>query len=420
MEQRGYFWNDEGILYIHTHLSAKRTLYTDLRKVVVLSEVKRLGRWGFEVAECKECPALFPERHVKYYNDEYTNFQPHNNENPYPDMQFHRFGELCIYCRAPKFGEGNFVERLDEIGLREHVLAVGFHTDITTLVFEYYTNSTRTFAKPIGLHETHDLVRDGTRYGGFPQSYKVDDLLDVMAFPGVEHVSGKAGSIAIHLDMRWWRPIECNCTRVPFCECVCMAAQARNIASKLLLPKLRTIFESKHFVLGSNPTYFRLQNFNFLAILQVQYDTKRWNIMDNAYKDLPFGSQLDTWRPAKKEGFSADKWFGYCLSEETPEGRITFHTSDCDRRSFFRRLRSSTCVVDKATCGRCVDCRKKEDNMRKVIHYFSFMMVFLNCSEKEKKKRKASAGHGCENMSSTQSSPLLVHKLCALWFTCDN
>jgi hypothetical protein len=64
--------------------------------VVVLTDVKMFGRWGFEVAACKECPALFPERHVKYYNDEYTSCQPHNKENPYPDMQFHRFGGLCI------------------------------------------------------------------------------------------------------------------------------------------------------------------------------------------------------------------------------------------------------------------------------------------------------------------------------------
>jgi hypothetical protein len=43
------------------------------------------------------------------------------------------------------------------------------------------------------------------------------------------------------------------------------------------------------------------------------------------------------------------------------------------------------------------------------------MMVYLNCSDKEKKKRKASAGG--DHMSNTQLSPLLV---CALWFTCDN
>jgi hypothetical protein len=357
MEGRGYSWNEEGILYIHSQLSVNRTLLIDLCKVVVLTDVKMFGRWGFEVAACKECPALFPERHVKYYNDEYTSCQPHNKENPYPDMQFHRFGGLCIYCRAPNFGEGNFVERLDEIGLREHVLAVGLDQDITTLVFEYYTM--RTFAKPVGLRETHELVRGGTRNGGFPQSYKVDDLLDVMSFPGVEHVSGKAGSMAIHLDMRWWRPKECNCRQVPFCECVCMAAQARNIASKLLLPKLQTMFESKHFVLGSYPTFVQLQTFNFLAILQVQYDTSV----------VP-----GTLRQAKKEGFSTDKWIGYCQSEQTPEGRMTFHTRDCDRRIFFRRLRSSTCVVDKATCGRCVDCRKKEDDVRKVIIFIVFFI----------------------------------------------
>lgn len=221
---------------------------------------------------CRQCDSGFKVKNLNY-NDHYKyangfvsivnessttkSRYERRNLNAYPDMQYFRYGSLCINCRAPYLGEGNFEENLDEEGLR---VKVGLPTDISNIVFGYYTN--RIFPE-YNLYATigGNPVKD--TYNG----RVLFDHKDVMSICGVERIFlGNSSSMAIMLDMRWWRPRQCNCTRLPFCECVCMDDQVRNIVNKLKvkLPNLQG-----HHILESFTTRVpSMWEFDFLAILQ--------------------------------------------------------------------------------------------------------------------------------------------------------
>ena len=184
---------------------------------------------------CSQCDTAFHVEKVDYYNNYCHNFRTDSTfstaSNWYPDLQFFRFCELCIKCREPFVDEGNFVESLDEKDLIEQGLGVGLPKCITPLIFEYYEK--RKFPE----YKQYAFEGHGSFFPTVPSYTNIMmmfDNKDVMSIPGVEHIfRGANGSIAVKLDMRWWRPRQCTCTRLPFCECICMAAQNRNISKKL-------------------------------------------------------------------------------------------------------------------------------------------------------------------------------------------
>ena len=314
---------------------------------------------------CSQCNSAFRVKDLRYYGKYKHNssFRQGQTESPspthssyvsryvnqYPDLQFLRFGHLCINCRAPYVGEGNFEESsLDKQGLSAQGANAGLAEAITDLIYEYYTK--REFPE-------YKLFRDLKN----PSNQILSTFLltvhkDKMSIPGVEHIFiGDKESLAIKLDMRWWRPKQCKCTRLPFCECVCMAAQVRNIVNKInaKLPILRRM--GGHYILASIPLQQNLQEYDFLAVLQEP-------MFQTTLNRQPY------------EGIYLHKGdinAGYCKTyphENKKKGSFTNHTSDCGRRVFFRRTRGSPCSADKTTCGRCVDCREKENERRKVVN----------------------------------------------------
>ena len=310
-------------------------------------------------AVCSQCDSAFMVQKLSYYSNyrHGSTFQMLNSfidnfhyapkyENQDPDLQYTRFGNLCINCRAPYIGEGNFEESsLDKEGLTAQGANVGLAGDITNLIYDYYTK--RVFPEfklyPELTSPALQIINNELLY-----IHK-----DVMSMPGVEHAfCGEMATLAIRLDMRWWRPKQCKCTRLPFCECVCMAAQVRNIVNKMnaKLPILRG-----HYVLASIPLQQNIQEYGFLAVLQEpMFQT---TVIRHSYES----SYLH----------KGDVNVGYCKTyavENTKGGSFTNHTSDCGRRVFFRRTRGSTCSADKTTCGRCVDCTEKENERRKVVN----------------------------------------------------
>ena len=83
---------------------------------------------------CSQCNSAFRVKDLRYYGKYKHNssFRQGQTESPspthssyvsryvnqYPDLQFLSFGHLCINCRAPYVGEGNFEESsLDKQGL---------------------------------------------------------------------------------------------------------------------------------------------------------------------------------------------------------------------------------------------------------------------------------------------------------------
>jgi hypothetical protein len=320
-----------------------------------------------ESALCSQCDSAFKVKNLRYYgkykhNCSFLKYETESTssshssyvkkyKNQYPDLQFVRFGLLCINCRAPYVGEGNFEESsLDKEGLSAQGANVGLLGVITNLIYDYYTK------------------REFPEYKLFPDLRSPANQIlhtfllavhkDVMSIPGVEHLFvGDMASLTIRLDMRWWRPKQCKCTRLPFCECVCMAAQVRNIVNKLngRLPILQG-----HYVLASIPTQNNIREYDFLAILQVpMFQT---TLSRSFHEGQPLFGSLE----------NGDLYAGYCqtFAVENPKGgSFTNHTPDCGRRVFFRRTRGSICSADKTTCGRCVDCREKENERRKVVSW---------------------------------------------------
>ena len=314
-------------------------------------------------AVCSQCDSAFRVQKLSYYSN-YRHgscFQMLNSfmdmgdkyENQYPDLQFTRFGDLCINCRAPYIGEGNFeVSSLDIEGLSAQGANVGLAGVITNLIYDYYTK--RVFPE-FKLYPDPELAAS-------PAIQIINNELlyihkDVMSMPGVEHVFWGEMAIKKHirLDMRWWRPKQCKCTRLPFCECVCMAAQVRNIVNKINANTKVPILRGR-YVLASIPLQQNIQEYDFLAVLEEPRIQTTLSRHPNPYESI----YLD------KGEINA----GYCKTylENTKGGSFTNHTSDCGRRVFFRRTRGSPCSADKTTCGRCVDCREKENERRKVVN----------------------------------------------------
>ncbi len=99
--------------------------------VVIFSEsafLQMSSSHAMRGAVCSQCYAAFK------VDDCYSLL-----ENRYPDLQFVRFGLLCINCRAPYVGEGNFEESLDKKGLSAQGANVGLTSETTNLIFDYYT-----------------------------------------------------------------------------------------------------------------------------------------------------------------------------------------------------------------------------------------------------------------------------------------
>jgi hypothetical protein len=317
-------------------------------------------------AHCSQCDSAFRVKKLSYY-DEYrhgstflmyeteSTSPTHSSyvkkyENRYPDLQYVRYGLVCINCRKPYVGEGNFEESsLDKEGLSKQGANVGLPGIITNLIYNYY------------------IKREFPEFKLYPELTSPaiqiinNELLyihkDVMSMPGVEHVfCGDMATLAIRLDMRWWRPKQCKCTRLPFCECVCMAAQIGNIVNKInaKLPILRRM--GGHYVLASLADNNNMREYDFWAILQEPMYTGTYET--NIFKGQP------------SYHHDGDRYAGYCRTytiENPKGGSFTNHTRDCGRRVFFRRTRGSICSADKEPCGRCVDCNEKENERRKVV-----------------------------------------------------
>ena len=145
-------------------------------------------------AVCSQCDSAFRVQKLSYYSN-YRHgscFQMLNSfmdmgdkyENQYPDLQFTRFGDLCINCRAPYIGEGNFeVSSLDIEGLSAQGANVGLAGVITNLIYDYYTK--RVFPE-FKLYPDPELAAS-------PAIQIINNELlyihkDVMSMPGVEHV----------------------------------------------------------------------------------------------------------------------------------------------------------------------------------------------------------------------------------------
>ena len=316
---------------------------------------------GNEFGFCSQCNSTFEVNDLRYYgkykhNDSFLQYQTespsptHSSyvskyKNQYPDLQFLRFGHLCLNCRAPYVGEGNFEESsLDKQGLSAQGANVGLPGVITNLIFDYYTK--REFPE----YKLFPDLRSPANQ--ISSTYLLAVHKDMMSIPGVEHIFvGDMDSLTIRLDMRWWRPKQCKCTRLPFCECVCMAAQVRNMVRKL--NGKHPILQG-HYVLASIPTSNNIGEYDFLAFLQVPMI--QLTLSRNFHEG--FGS-LD-----------ADLYAGYCqtFTVENPKGgSLTNHTTDCGRRISGCRTRGSICSADKVTCGRCVDCSEKDNERRKVV-----------------------------------------------------
>ena len=148
-------------------------------------------------AVCSQCDSAFRVQKLSYYSN-YRHgscFQMLNSyldlgaiyENQYPDLQFTRFGDLCINCRAPYIGEGNFeVSSLDIEGLSAQGANVGLAGVITNLIYEYYTK--RVFPEFKLYPDPEELAS--------PASQIINNELlyihkDVMSMPGWNMFSGE-------------------------------------------------------------------------------------------------------------------------------------------------------------------------------------------------------------------------------------
>lgn len=165
----------------------------------------------------------------------YTTYQNTTGEMVYPDLQFERFGNLCLECRNPHADEGgHFVD--GNLGLKDAAslgpyMGPCMPVDILKLVFGYY-DTRRVFPKFYRMDEArfplmkiHKALRS------------VYENLELMSVPGVEHIgSDWKQKLEITLDMRWFVPKECagsSLCQDSYCKCICVRAQVQNIQRKL-------------------------------------------------------------------------------------------------------------------------------------------------------------------------------------------
>ena len=165
----------------------------------------------------------------------YTNYLDSSGEMVYPDLQFERFGNLCLQCRDPHADEGgHFVDGnlcLKDAASLGPYMDPCMPVDIQKLVFGYY-DTRRVFPKfprmdeaKFPLLKIHKALRS------------VYENLELMSVPGVEHIgSGWQQKLEITLDMRWFVPKECSGSSLcqdSYCKCICVRAQVQNIQRKL-------------------------------------------------------------------------------------------------------------------------------------------------------------------------------------------
>jgi hypothetical protein len=286
--------------------------------------------------QCRECLTWFEQKSITDYKSrdeyEYTNV----------DLQFHQFGGLCLWCRAPFAGEGHF-EAHDVHPLR-YVLpeVLGGVSALEVIVWEYYYREhelpayTPLDPKHYCLLRCADLI-DLYKFG-----------LQYMTVPGVEHVYrrvaqiGKEGAPDIKLDYRFWRPKQCKCTKTP-CECICYGAQIRNITQKL-----------------------QYTNAGDYKVMGIQSGTTGVMQMHDFVKEnyQTFFVYLRDWSAQNPDHDTDGSMFqqfpaGVCRTVhiESRYGKhdvVTEHAPECQRRNAPYKLYK--CMLNEGLCGRCADC----------------------------------------------------------------
>jgi hypothetical protein len=317
---------------------------------------------------CRGCEISFRQKSVLDY-DLYDEWIPQLHVSgpgvefvcaglKYADLQFHQYGDLCLWCRAPFPGEGHFENRHVLDGTKEgttlnpiseffpEVLGVPVLQDI---VYEYY--------KPQVL-PTYPHLENDNLHTDLVDLYK--EGLTHMTIPGVEHVYWRHGKneynlivdvpqlVDIKLDYRYFRPKQCKCTKSP-CECICFAAQVKNITEVLKL----TTHEYK--VLGTltfpRETMHshdfnedkRLSFFVYLRDLDIDlHITESWSPF------YPFGKWKNMLQ-GPPEGMCRSEWI-------KPGVQVTHHTPACKRRNEMYKYESYQCMMKEGRCGRCADC----------------------------------------------------------------
>ena len=176
----------------------------------------------WEGLTCNGCDKAFGRQTAAWYKtNQGINFVE------YPDLQFYRFGQLCLECRYPYDGEGHFV--VEEVQLRkvkdlEEHMEKFLPTALYGIVFDYYEKRT------VPDYPTLVDVQRWRKIDYPVRGVSKHDAL--MSFPGVERVFHGG----VYLDMRWFVPVECTgppaCTVFP-CRCLSMTGQVENIRAKL-------------------------------------------------------------------------------------------------------------------------------------------------------------------------------------------
>ena len=285
--------------------------------------------------QCRECLASFEQKSITDYNtrDEF--------EYKIVDLQFHQFGCLCLWCRAPFPGEGHF-EKHDLHPLRKTLPEVlSGVSALEIIVWEYYNRPNELPAytpldpKHYGLLQCDDL-KDLYKFG-----------LQYMTVPGVEHVYrrvaqiGTNGAPDIKLDYRFWRPEHCKCTKTP-CECICYSAQIRNITQKLQYTNAGD-YKVMGILLGTTGV-MQLHDF-----VKENYQT--------------FCVYLRDWsaqNPDQDEDGCTQFPAGVCrtVHMDSRYGKpdvVTEHAPECQRRNAQYKLYK--CMLNESLCGRCADCK---------------------------------------------------------------
>ena len=185
----------------------------------------------FQVVCCRQCGDSLRRLPMVLY----TSFVDSSGEEIYPDLQFERFGNLCLQCRNPLADEGgHFVEGgqrlLDAASLGRYMESC-MPVDILKLVFDYY-DTRRVFPKCPRMDEAKFPLMKIHR-----ALCSVYENLELMSVNGVEHIgSGWKNTLEITLDMRWFVPKECSGSSLcqdSYCKCICVRAQVLNIQRKL-------------------------------------------------------------------------------------------------------------------------------------------------------------------------------------------
>jgi hypothetical protein len=290
--------------------------------------------------QCNECLAMFRQKSITDYNtsDEF--------DDKYLDLQFHKFGGVCLWCRAPSPAEGYF-EKHDLHPLRKLLpFVLGGVSALEVIVWEYYRS------KELPAHTRLDPI-----HVSLMKSEDINHVfqfgLQHMTVPGVELVYnrrvgqtqfGPNSAPDIKLDYRYWRPEHCKCTKVP-CECICYRAQIRNITKKLVY---------------ANP-----DDYNVLGILL----GTTWVMQNHDFnkdKYQTFFVYLRDWSPLNPDTVhvvdnGSDFPAGVCrmLPTTSRNGHhrvITDHSDECQRRNAPYSLYK--CMMNESLCRRCADCKR--------------------------------------------------------------